>query len=640
MPFLCTIPERRSLDRMSQSQPQQPPQPGRLGETEARVLARFCDRVVPGSAGIGVVDYIERALERMSLSEEDALHAAIGVVADVRTPDRMVDTRAFELLRTLAVEAYYGDYLAPGRPGPGGHAAIGVNPPAAARLRKDWAFLDPSPPNQFGDQGSDGGRAAVVVVGSGAGGGLIAAELGARGHDVLLVEAGGLHQADSHTRFELQARDRLWWPARFAGDPDDPAGQIALLAGRCVGGSTVINTKVAMRAHPEDIAKFHARTGLLGPSGRPFAPADLEPWYDRVESWLGVRPRADWTPSVRRVGRGFAALGASWEPVDSYTDHNCTRCGACLTGCPSNAGKSALNTFIAPALGRGTIRLRTGTVVDRVLMERSGGRVRARGVAVTRPDGTSGTIGADTVVLAAGALSTPQILFRSPEFIALDTSSSRLVGRTLGLHPARLVHGLFDEAQDCHMVYPITAHSLDHQRDSDGGFVIEGTTIQDPVSFAQSLVDAEARPLWGAELSATVAAYRRWAGLLVMATDENTGTVDLDPRGEAVFTKRLSATERHRLDRGLAFAVAALRAAGAREVVWSGLSSSHVQGSVPMGDDPNRSAVDGNGRVRSVDGLYVGDASLVPASLSVNPSLTVMALAAKVADHLAKELPR
>ncbi|MFC1437090.1 GMC family oxidoreductase [Streptacidiphilus sp. N1-10] len=626
---------------MSQSQPQ----PARLGGTEARVLARFCDLVVPGSVEVGAVDYIERALERMSLSEEDAVHAAIGVAAGAPTPERMVDTEAFETLRALAIEAYYGDYLAPGRPGPGGHAAIGFDPPAARRLRKDWGFLDASArPQVGGSRGSglddDGDRAAVVVVGSGAGGGLIAAELGALGHDVLLVEAGGLHQADSYTRFELEARGRLWWPARFAVDPDDPAGQVALLAGRCVGGSTVINTKVAMRAHPEDIAKFHARTGLLGPHGRPFAPADLQPWYERVESWLGVRPRSDWTPSVHRVGRGLAALGASWQPVDSYTDHNCTRCGACLTGCPSNAGKSALNTFIAPALGRGSIRLRTGTLVDRVLIDRSGGRARAVGVAVTGPDGSSGTIAADTVVLAAGALNTPQILLRSPEFTELDSPSSRLAGRTLGLHPARLVYGLFDEVQDCHMVYPISAHTLDHQRDSDGGFVIEGTTIQDPVSFAQSLVDDGARPLWGAELTATVAAYRRWAGLLVMATDENTGTVDLDPRGHAVVTKRFSATERHRLDRALDFAVAALRAAGAREVVRSSLSSSHVQGSVPMGDDPDRSAVDGNGQVRGVTGLYVGDASLIPASLSVNPSLTVMALAARVADHLAKELPR
>ncbi|HEY0542458.1 MAG TPA: GMC family oxidoreductase, partial [Actinoallomurus sp.] len=65
---------------------------------------------------------------------------------------------------------------------------------------------------------------------------------------------------------------------------------------------------------------------------------------------------------------------------------------------------------------------------------------------------------------------------------------------------------------------------------------------------------------------------------------------------------------------------------------------SHMQGSVPMGSDSRRSAVDANGRSHDVAGLYVGDASLIPASLSANPSLTIMALAARIADHLGKEL--
>jgi choline dehydrogenase-like flavoprotein len=620
------------------------PSPAGLGVTERGVLTAACEAIVPGSAAIGAVDYIERGLRRMSSGQEDALHAAIGVIAGARTPDGLIGTQAFEVVRGLAIEAYYGDYLAPGAPGPGGHAAIGFHPPAAARLRKDWSFLDQSTQDTdipVDDEGSGEAddEAEVVVVGSGAGGGLIAAELGERGHDVLLVEAGGLHQADSYIRFELEARDRLWWPARTAVDPDDPDRRVALLAGCCVGGSTVINTKVAMRAHADDVAKFHAATGLLGAGGRPFGPSDLEPWYAWVESRLGVRTRADWTPATHAVGRGFTALGASWEPVESYTDYNCTRCGACLTGCPSNAGKSALNVFVAPALGRGVIRLRTGTVVDSVLVESPPGRTpHATGVAYMNPDGRSGTIRARTVVLAAGALNTPQILLRSHGFTALDTPSTRLVGRTLSLHPARLVYGLFDEPQDCHQAYPITAHSLDHQRDADGGFVIEGTTIQDPVSFAHSLLDARSRPLWGARLAETVRHYRHWAGLLVMATDANTGTVDVDPRGELVVAKRFSTPERRRLDAGLAFASAALRAAGAHEVVWSSLSTTHMQGSAPMGDDPRRSAVDAAGRAHDVAGLYIGDGSLVPAGLSVNPSLTIMALAAKVADHLAKDL--
>ncbi len=64
----------------------------------------------------------------------------------------------------------------------------------------------------------------------------------------------------------------------------------------------------------------------------------------------------------------MTALGASFEPVRSYTDHNCTRCGSCLQGCPTNAGKSVLNTVIAPALGRDEIRLRTRTTAERVLI--------------------------------------------------------------------------------------------------------------------------------------------------------------------------------------------------------------------------------------------------------------------------------
>jgi choline dehydrogenase-like flavoprotein len=571
------------------------------------------------------------------------MHAAIGLLSNAEGVAGLTGTAAFGLLRRLAIEAYYGDYLPAGHTGPTPHETIGFTPPAAQRLRKDWTFLDlpagfadpdefagPVPAEAFAGRvpaeafaGPVPAEAEVVVVGSGAGGGLIAAELGRRGHDVLLLEAGGWHPAESYTRFELAARHQLWWPTLLADA--GPDGPIALLAGRAVGGSTVINTKVAMRASATDRERFTRETGLL---------VDLDPWYDQVEAQLGVRTRADWTPSVYRVAAGFEALGASLEPVRSYTDYSCTRCGACLTGCPSNAGKSALNTFIAPALGRGELRLRTHRTVERVMLTDRG--MRAVGVVYRDTDGQARSVRTEAVVLAAGALHTPRILLRSTDYVARDTPSGRLIGRTLGLHPARLVYGRFDEPQDCHEVYPITAHSLDNQDD----FVIEGTTIQDPVAFAESLVDEAGRPMWGQRLVRTAGAYRHWAGLLAMAGDENTGVVELGPGDDVVVSKRFSPAERARLHEALAFSVAALRAAGANEVVWSGLSTSHVQGTARMGDDPARSVVDASGRSHDVAGLYVGDGSLVPASLSVNPSLTIMALAAKVASGLHEELAR
>jgi choline dehydrogenase-like flavoprotein len=476
-------------------------------------------------------------------------------------------------------------------------------------------------------------RAEVVVVGSGAGGGLIAAELGRHGLDVLVLEVGRLVSAESYTRFELRARRDLWWPTRFAETQDGDGPPIALLAGRCVGGTTVINTKVAMRATPGDVEKWHDRTGLRGDGGQPFDTADLAPWYERVEGELGVRERRDWTPSVHRVRAGFRALGADLEPVRSYTDWNCSRCGSCLTGCPTNAGKSALNTYLAPAIGRGQVRLRTETGVARVLIDRAGATPQIDGVEVVDGSGVS-VIEAPIVVLAAGSLSTPQILLRSPDYVAIDSASARLVGRTLGMHPSRLVYGLFDEPQDCHRAYPISAHSLEHQADAAGGFVIEATTIQDPVAFAEGLVDDDSRPLWGGALADIVARYRYWAGVLVMATDENTATVELDEHGEGRFRKRFSTAEAARMDAGLAFASDALRAAGASRVVHTGIFSTHAQGTAPMGGDPERSVVDGTGRSHDVAGLYVGDGSLIPASLSVNPSLTIMALAARVAGGL------
>lgn len=507
--------------------------------------------------------------------------------------------------RNLAIEAYYGDYLAPGAPGPSGHEVIGFVPPQAVRLRKDWSFLDSTPPPTAAGREA----AAVAVVGSGAGGGLIAAELGRRGHDVLLVEAGGYHPAEDRVRFELAERHQLWWPHR-ATVPRTDDEPVALLAGRCVGGTTVINTKVAMRAAPFDLGRCRRATG-----------STLDPWYDRVETRLGVRVRTDWTPGVRRVNKGFTALGTGLEPVRSYTDHTCSRCGSRTTGCPTNAGRDTLNTFLAPALTRGEIRLRTHRTVTSLKLATSG-RPRVTGVRYELPDGTGGEIDAPVVVLAAGSLNTPQILLRTNEYVALDTPSTRLV------------YGRFDEPQDCHQVYPITAHCLAHQEE----FVVEGTTIQEPVSFAAGMVDGRGTPRWGADLARVAHDYRHWAGLLVMANDENTGAVELDAAGRAVITKGFSAAERRRLAAALTFTTDVLRAAGATEVVWSGLSTSHVQGTARMGPDPDRAVVDDDGRAHGVDGLYVGDGSLIPASVSVNPSLTIMAVAARIADHLAQEL--
>jgi choline dehydrogenase-like flavoprotein len=122
--------------------------------------------------------------------------------------------------------------------------------------------------------------------------------------------------------------------------------------------------------------------------------------------------------------------------------------------------------------------------------------------------------------------------------------------------------------------------------------------------------------------------------VLAMVNDENNGSVVVQDDGTERFDVDFQPSELERMDASLAFSREVLEAAGAKQVCWTGLASTHVQGSCRMGDDPERSAVDRNGEVHGVKRLFVGDGSLVPRTLSVNPSLTIMALATRLADHL------
>jgi choline dehydrogenase-like flavoprotein len=475
----------------------------------------------------------------------------------------------------------------------------------------------------------------VVVVGSGAGGGVIAGELADAGRSVLLLEAGPYLTAADYMRWEAHANHRMWWPIAFAEPAGEPGPPLPLFRGRCVGGTTSINTKVALRPRAEDYEKWHTAAGLVGDGGDPFGEADLAPFLSRVEERLGVRERTDWQQCVHTVVPGFEALGAELEPVTSYTDVNCMRCGACLQGCPTNAGKNTQNTYIQPALVAGRLSLRADCQVRRVMIEDRGAGLEATGVEYVGADGEVRTVSADAVVAAAGSIATPGLLLRSGiREAAGDSPSSRLIGQKLGFHVARLVEGLFDEIQDAHMVYPITAHCMKFVRDEDGGFVVEAATVQDPIGFAAALCDENDAPVWGEPLVEALRQYRYFTGLLTMVSDENTGSVWIDETGRDRYTFDWSAREQAALAGSLNFAREVLEAAGARRVFHTGPLSTHMQGTCRMGSDPARSVVDAHGESHDVRRLFVGDGSVVPRTLSVNPSLTIMALASRLAHHI------
>jgi choline dehydrogenase-like flavoprotein len=475
----------------------------------------------------------------------------------------------------------------------------------------------------------------AIVVGSGAGGGVVAAELAEAGRLVLLLETGGHFSAADHMRWEARATHELWWPIAFAEGPAPDVPPMPLFRGRCVGGTTTINTKVALRPCAEDYSKWFAAAGAVGPGGAALGEGDMRPFFERVEERLGVRVRDDWQKCVTTVEPGFRALDASLEPVDSYTDANCMLCGSCLQGCPTNAGKSTLNTYIQPAVVSASLVLRSGCTVTRVLIENRDAGLEACGVEYVAADGSVVQVSSDVVVVAAGALATPGVLLRSGlRSLADGSPSSELIGRNLGFHVARLVEGLFDEVQDAHMVYPISAHCMKFQSDAAGGFVLEASTVQDPIGFATALCDENGVPIWGEELVAAVRGYRHISGLLTLVNDENTGTAWVDEAGNDRYSFAWTPVEQERIDRSLDFAKNVLRASGAKRIFQTGVLSTHVQGSCRMGADPERSVVDSSGESHDVRRLFVGDSSVIPRTLSVNPSLTIMALASRLAAHI------
>ena len=155
----------------------------------------------------------------------------------------------------------------------------------------------------------------------------------------------------------------------------------------------------------------------------------------------------------------------------------------------------------------------------------------------------------------------------------------------------------------------------------------------DPIDFATTVEDEDG-PLWGEKLVDHMRAFRRWAGVLVMVNDGNHGTVQLGEDGGELFTADFDEVEQQRIAAAFEFTRDVLRAADASTVRWTGLFGTHVQGTCRLGADPERSVVDEDGQSWDVKRLYVGDGSLVPRTLSVNPSLTIMALADRLADHL------
>jgi len=479
----------------------------------------------------------------------------------------------------------------------------------------------------------------AIVIGSGAGGGPLSYMLAQAGKKVAIIEAGGFYTANDFTRFELLALRNLWAKPRWTQNYElGLEGEIALGMGRSVGGSTTIFTAVAHRAPDFNFAEWYEATGIENGSGERFSPRDLAPYYDLVERDTGVRKYNEWDDGMKLINHGFEKIGHSFHPVDAYISPQCDQSG-CLFGCPTEAKRGTMLSYIIPAIYMGAELFHNSTV-HKILISKnpsSDTPAIATGVEFSAQDGEKKRVSAKVVVIAAGALCTPGLLFDSEiAGVVGETPSVSQIGRNFGVNTAALVFGRFEQVLNNWVMHPLSGQMEEFSQKEKGGYLLEGSEVMEgPLSFAEVMVDEDGIPLWGKRQKEIMENYRYYAGIFINIHDQNDGRIFRDPEtGVEKIYKPVSFVDKARFKAAKALCVQGLEAAGATETLGSVYLSHHLQGSCRMGSDPKRSVVNSRNRMHDVQGLYVMDGSVIPSVIDANPSLTIMALSRRLGDHL------
>jgi choline dehydrogenase-like flavoprotein len=483
---------------------------------------------------------------------------------------------------------------------------------------------------------------AVVIVGTGAGGATMAAELADAGIDVVMVEEGGYHPTESFTAEAGRALRTLY---------RDGGAQLALgkppvlfSEGRCVGGSTVVNGGMSWRTPPQVLERW-ARDEDVAAIGE----RDMEPYFAKVESRISVALQ-----DAETIGRDAQLLKAGadakgWKIIPNLRNQlHCAGTNNCTNGCPTGAKRSMLVTAVPRALAGGA-RIFADCRVERVT--RSGNKVTGIEGRFMRPGGHRGprlSIRSAAVVIAGGAVQTPALLARS----GLKSRSGQL-GRNLTLHPNAKVIAFFDEE--------VTGWHGVHQAFQVREFAAEGILIT-AVNLAPSLI-ALTLPAHGRELGDLMADYNHMITAGCLIEDTGTGRVRNIPGLGPQVHYQITDEDAARVVRGVALTAEVMFAAGARRVLlpFDGapeardpaevsrvlarpvlkrsieLFTVHLMGTARMSEDPGRGVVDSYGAFHGMRGLFVADASLFPGPIGVNPMETILALVTRNAHRMIEQ---
>jgi choline dehydrogenase-like flavoprotein len=499
-------------------------------------------------------------------------------------------------------------------------------------------------------------RTDVLVIGSGFGGAIPAYNLAAAGAKVVVLERGpelAIHEF-THS-LELGTYTRIVDLIQGTG--------IQVVAGNCVGGSSVIYFAASLRA-PSFV--FHRR-GSVGHRLWPAAitRASLDPWYDRVEHTLPVAQQG-WD-DVPYPGGLFAAAchhaGHTCNPVPVAVDlAECTNCNWMLSGCRFGAKRSMLLNYLPAARAHGAdVRpLHEVQLITKSL--RPGYRYQVAYTVVDPNDYRvpvgAGVIDAKIVVVAAGAMGTPVILRRSAltlggmpravgryfspngDQVSMAVMSEAKIASVLGLHRSPQV--AYEGLPIGKPIGSMSFDYLDADRPEFTRFGLQQIYFP-PITNILPEDGTPAQPQWfGVDKKKLSKHWRSWLTLLAMTEDDNEGVFGIPPptgnfiriASSAVLSTLKYQPTANTL-RGWSLATRALtniveKDGLGQHLAWVGgqpTLSAHPLASCRIGDDPATSALTPNHELRGKPGLFVTDGSAVPTSLTVNPSLTIAALA-------------
>ncbi len=650
-----------------------------LTPAERRTLAALAEGFVPGG-GAARAEAAERAFATVVDPELVSQLRLVLRLIETRTGSLLIGGRAakFSSLRGEQRDAYlqhwvqhriplmrsaasalrkllcflaYADADEPGDPKLRSRLeSIGYNPKpnAATREYSNLVAFDPQQAQRI--------AVDVLVIGSGAGGGSVARDLAQAGKRVMVIESGALYDERTFPTRERDAYERLYLDSGFTATDD---AHIAILAGGTVGGGTTVNWMTSIPVPDrvrDEWEEQHGVTGIASPRFK----KDL----NEVLREVGAQPSIDIPPKDAALIRGAEARGWSGERIQ-INRAECDDCGTCPFGCKRGSKQSTLRLHLPQAMEAGA-HLIPDCKAERLII--SNGAVRG---AVTTHGTRAGTprtleIIAPQVVVSGGALRTPLLLRRSG-------LTHPAIGQNLRLHPVTLAAGIFPEKIEMWRGTMQAAKSEEFIAPTEdrNGYIIESAPGH-PGLLALGIPwtsrDEHQRLM---KLAPKIAPF------LAIAKDDGGGRISETRNGFAKIEYRTTPRDERTLRAALGSLVRMAESAGAEEVIAAGsppiawrrsdgveafevlerrltrfdfspnrgtVFSAHQMGTARMGGDPVDHACDPFGRVRSssrpratdphggiIKGLYVADGSLFPTAIGVNPMITILALAKRVA---------